>query len=200
MYDKGDRVLRVEIIVNNIEELRCDKRLEKLPGMLERLQAMVVAFLGVVQALSFVDGQHLDALAAPSVRGAQRTAGVDLQKPRMRAVAQAVIALAAQSEGFTATNLGERVRTQQGRAMVGYGDRKASYDSRKLRGKSLVERVGKTRRYWVRRPGIRTLAALLILREQVLKPVLAGVCRPKRGRPPKNLHPLDVRCWPHSKP
>jgi hypothetical protein len=76
--------------------------------------------------------------------------------------------------------------------MVGYGDRKASYDLRKLRGKSLVERVGKTRRYWVRRPGIRTLAALLILREQVIKPVLAGMCRPKRGRPRKNLHPLDV--------
>jgi len=41
-------------------------------------------------------------------------------------------------------------------------------------------------------PGIRTLVALLILREQVIKPVLAGVCRPKRGRPPKNLDPLDV--------
>ncbi|HEX9143966.1 MAG TPA: hypothetical protein VGA09_06825 [Candidatus Binatia bacterium] len=71
MYDKGDRVLRVEIIVNNIEELRCGKRLEKLPGMLQRLQAMVVAFLDVVQAahLSFVDGHQWDALAAPSVRG-----------------------------------------------------------------------------------------------------------------------------------
>jgi len=73
-----------------------------------------------------------------------------------------------------------------------YAARKAAYDLRKLRGKSLVERIGKTRRYRVRRPGIRTLAALLILREQVIKPVLAGVCRPKRGRPPKNLHPLDV--------
>jgi hypothetical protein len=95
MYDKGARVLRVEVIVKNIEELRCGKRLEKLPGMLERLEAMVVAFLGVVQAahLSFVDGQQLDALAVPSVRGARRTAGIDLQKPRMRAVAQAVIAL-----------------------------------------------------------------------------------------------------------
>ena len=59
-------------------------------------------------------------------------------------------------------------------------------------GKGLVERIGKTRRYRMRRPGIRTLAALLILREQVIKPVLAGVCRPKRGRPPKNVHPLDV--------
>src|SRR6266566_2065862 len=112
MYDKGNRVLRVEVIVNNIEELRCGKRVEKLPGMLERLEAMVVAFLEVVQAahLSFVDGQQLDALAVPSVRGARRRAGVDLQKARMRAVAEAVIALAAQPEGFTAANLAERVR------------------------------------------------------------------------------------------
>jgi hypothetical protein len=193
MYDKGDRVLRVEIIVNNIEELRCGKGLEKLPGMLAKLEAMVVGFLEVVQAahLSFVDGQQLDALAAPSVRGEKRTAGVDLQKLRMRAVAQAVIALTAQPEGFSAANLAERVRAQQGRAMASYVPRQAAYDLNKLRGKSLVERIGKTRRYRVRRPAIRTLVALQILREQVIKPVLAGVCRPKRGRPPKTLHPLD---------
>jgi hypothetical protein len=193
MYDKGDGVLRVEIIVNNIEELRCGKGLEKLPGMLAKLEAMVVAFLEVVQAahLSFIDGQQLDALAMPSVRGEKRTAGVDLQKARMRAVAQAVIALAAQPEGFTAANLAERVRAHQGRAMASYVPRQAAYDLNKLRGKSLVERIGKTRRYRVRRPGIRTLVALQILREQVIKPVLAGVCRPKRGRPPKTLHPLD---------
>lgn len=75
--------------------------------------------------------------------------------------------------------------------MASYAARKAAYDLHKLRGKSLVERIGKTRRYRVRRVGIRTLAALLILREQVIKPVLAGVCRPKHGRPPNNLHPLD---------
>jgi len=34
--------------------------------------------------------------------------------------------------------------------------------------------------------------ALLILREKVLKPVLAGICRPNRGRPPKKVHPLDL--------
>jgi len=193
MYDKGERVLRVEVIVNNIEELRCGKGLDKLPGMLERLEAMGVGFLEVVQAahLSFIDGQQLDALAAPSVRGEKRTAGVDLQKERMRAVAQAVMALAAQPEGFSAADLAQRVRAQKGRVMASYGPRKAAYDLQKLRGKLLVERIDKTRRYRVRRPAIRTLAALLILREQVIKPVLAGVYRPKRGRPPKILHPLD---------
>jgi hypothetical protein len=192
MYDKGDRVLRVEIVVNNIAELRCGKAMGKLPGMLKRLQEMVVAFLGVVQAahLSFVDGRQLDALAAPSVRGVRRRAGVDLQKPRMRAVAEAVIALGAKPEGFTGADLCERVRAQKGRSLSSYRERKAAYDLHKLRAKSLVERIAKTRRYRVRKPGIRTLAALLILREQVIKPVLAGVCRPKRGRP-KNVHPLD---------
>jgi len=194
LYDKGDRVLRVEIIVNNIKELHCGKRLEKLPGMLERLQSIVVEFLGVVQAahLSFVDGQQLDALAAPSVRGTRRMAGVDLQKPRMRATAEAVVALAAQPEGFTSQQLAQRVRQMQGTSMAAYGQRQAAYDLRKLRGKSLVYRLPKSRRYRVRRPGIRTLAALLVLREKVLKPVLAGIYRPKRGRPPKNVHPLDL--------
>ena len=193
MYDKGDRVLRVEVIVNNIEELRCGKRLEKLPGMLERLEAMVVGFMDVVQAahLSFIDGQQFDTLAAPSVRGDRRRAGVDLQKPRMRAVAEAVSALAAQPNGFTAADLAQRVGAKKEQVMASYGPRKAAYDLQKLRGKSLVERIDKTRRYRIRRPAIRTLVAYLILREQVIKPVLAGVCRPKRGRPPKNLHPLD---------
>jgi hypothetical protein len=193
LYDKGDRVLRVEVIVNNIAELRCGKRVEKLPGMLARLQQMIVAFLGVVQAahLSFLEAQPLDALATPTVRGQKRVAGVDLQKPRMRTVAEAVVALAATPGGFTSAQLADRVRAQQGRRMAGYQPRKAAYDLRKLRGKALVERIGGTRCYQVRRPGIRTLAGLLILREKVLKPVLAGVYHPKRGRPPKNIHPLD---------
>jgi hypothetical protein len=58
MYDKGERVLRIEIIVHNVEELHCGKRLEKLPSILERLEHMVVRFLAVIQCahLSFVDG------------------------------------------------------------------------------------------------------------------------------------------------
>jgi len=194
MYDKGERVLRIELIVNNTAELRCGKGIEKLPGILERSQQMIVAFLGIVQAahLSFLPAEQLDSLPMPTYRGQQRLAGVDIQKPRLRAVAQAVIALAPQPEGFTAEQLAVRVRTQQGRPMAKYNARKAAYDLRKLRGKTLVQRIANSRRYRVRRPGIRTLAALLILREQVLKPVLAGVCRPKRGRPPKNIHPLDL--------
>lgn len=194
MYDKGERVLRIELIVNNTAELRCGKGIEKLPGILERSRQMIVEFLAVVQAahLSFLSAEQLDSLPMPTYKGQQRLAGVDIQKPRVRVVAQALIALAPQPGGFTAEQLAARVRSQQGQAMAKYNTRKAAYDLRKLRGKRLVQRVANSRRYRVRRPGIRTLAALLILREQVLKPVLAGVCHPKRGRPPKHVHPLDL--------
>jgi hypothetical protein len=54
-----------------------------------------------------------------------------------------------------------------------------------------TERVERTRRYRVKAAGVRVLAGVLILREKVLKPVLAGVAHPRRGRPPKNVAPLD---------
>lgn len=193
IYDKGGRVLRVEVVVNNVEELRCGKRLEKLPPMLEQLERMVVNFLAAVQAahLSFLDSGTLDKLPTPSVRGTQRLAGVDLQKPRMQAVAQAVVALAPQPHGFTAAQLAERLREQQGPKLADYNGRRAAYDLRKLRGKDVVERLGRTRRYRAKPAGVRVLAGLLILREKVIKPVLAGAAHPRRGRPPKTIAPLD---------
>ncbi len=193
IYDKGGRLLRVEVVVNNVEELRCGKRLEKLPLMLEQLERMVVDFLAAVQAahLSFLPSGVLDELPTPSLRGTQRLAGVDLQKPRMRAVAQAVVALAPQPGGFTAAQLVERVEQQQSPQRTDYNGRRAAYDLRKLRGKAVVERVGRTRRYRVKRSGVRILAGLLILREKVLQPVLAATVHPRRGRPPKTVAPLD---------
>jgi len=186
--------LRIEVVVNNVDELRCGKRLEKLPPMLEQLERMVVDFLAAVQAahLSYLDSGALDRLPTPSVRGTQRLAGVDLQKPRMQAVAQAVVACAPSPGGFTAAQLAERVHEQQGPAMSDYDARRAAYDLRKLRGKQVVERVERTRRYRVQPAGVRVLAGLLILREKVIKPVLAGVAHPRRGRPPKTVAPLDL--------
>ena len=87
--------------------------------------------------------------------------------------------------------------------MASYHPRQTAYNLRKLRGKALIKRISGTRRYRVRRPGLHTLAGLLILRDKVLKPVLAGVARPQRGRPPKNIQPRmpitrtsNTKCWP----
>jgi len=193
MYDKGGRVLRIEAMAHNVKDLRCGKGLEKLPILLAKLQRMVIDFLNVLCAahLSFLDNGVLDTLPQPTQRGTSRLAGVDLQKPRMQVVSEAVLALAPKPGGFTSTELAEKTRALMGDGLLSYTPRQAFYDLNKLRGKDLVERVEKTRRYRCPTVGIRTLAGILILREKVIKPVLAGAGRKHPGRPPKNIHLID---------
>src|SRR5262249_47510955 len=71
-----------------------------------------------------------------------------------------------------------------------YNSRRAAYDLAKIRSKSMVERIGRTRRYRVTVQGVKKLAAYTILREHVIKPLMAGATRPRRRRS-KPIHRLD---------
>jgi hypothetical protein len=193
LYDKGPRVLRIEAVAHNTKGLRCGKVIEKLPIMLKKLQEMAIGFLNVVQAAhrSFLPDDALDSLIKPSQRGNRRLAGVDLQQPRIQAVSKAVLALAAKPQGFTVRELAEKTRQLHPVDAAHYTHRQAAYDLMKLRGKKLVERIRKTRCYRIKSAGIRILVGLLTLREKVIKPVLAGLGKPRVGRPPKTIHPID---------
>nr|VFK25002.1 MAG: hypothetical protein BECKLFY1418C_GA0070996_12081 [Candidatus Kentron sp. LFY] len=196
LYDKGARVLRVEAIAHNVKGLRCGKVVEKLPIMLTKLQQMVIDFLNVIHAAdhSYLPDGILDALAEPTQRGTRRLAGVDLQKPRVRAVSEAILALVPKPGGFTMAELAHKVRNSLSSEDVTYTSRHAVYDFSKLRGKKLVKRIGKSRRYHAPPDGIRILAGMFILRERVIKPVLAGLGNPRVGRPPKNIRLFIKSC------
>jgi hypothetical protein len=196
MYDKGARVLRIEMIARHVADLRCGRLLVRIAEMLGKMRATLSNFLSVVQAVygGPIAARQLDALPAPSACGAKRIAGVDLQKPRMQAVVAAVIALAPAPNGFTAKELAGQTKRHCPRWRRKYGVRQAAYDLRKLRAKGLVQRIENTRRYRTRKRAIQTLAAWFILREKVIKPVLAGAGRPHVGRPPRCSTPLDEHC------
>lgn len=193
MYDKADRVLRIEAIVHNVKDLRAGKRIEKLPIMLGKLRKMTIDFLNVVCAADvvYLDEKVFDDLHQPILRGPRRLAGVDFQNPRIRIVTEALLALSPKPGGFTSHQLAEKINELTGTDTQTYTHRQASYDLNKFRGKDLVERVPRSRRYLPTPHGIRTMAALFILREKVIKPVLAGTARRTPGRPPKNIHPVD---------
>ena len=195
IYDKSERVLRVEVVVLNIDELRCGRSVQKLPGMLGRLEAILTRFLCVVQAAhtGFLDGADPDALAAPTRKGKKRVAGVDLQKPRMKAVAEALVGLSPAPEGFSSAQLAAQVKEQKGRELPDYNKRQAAYDLRKLRGKKLVERMEGKRKYRVCIPQLHLMVGQLILKDKVIKPVLAGVCRASQGRAPNRASGTDQR-------
>lgn len=192
IYDKGGRVLRVEVVVHNAKDLRCGKVLEKLPLLLERMSGMLVRFLNTVQVahVSFLDEGAFERWSEPTTRGSRRLAGLDLNKVRNRHVVDAVVGLATRPEGFTVSELAQAVRERSGWGPKKYSARRAAYDLAKLRGKKLVRRREKSRRYLSDPSGVRTMCGYLVLREKVIKPLLAGVSRPL-GRPPKVVPALD---------
>jgi len=192
-YTKGEHVLRFEAIVHNTKALHTGRVLAKFPAIVARLAGMVDRFTSMLDCVdvAFLPDGVLDDLPTPSQFGATRIGGIDVNKPRAHAALAAVLALAVSPEGFTVADLAAKVRSLTGQPDDDYTVRQAAYDLRKLRGKHLVVRPGRTRRYHVPGQAARTIAALLTLRDHVIAPILAGVRRPGPGRPPKTLTRVD---------
>ena len=103
----------------------------------------------------------------------------------------AALALACSPDGFTASQFSDRVRSILGTVEPNYDARRAAYDLKKLRGKDWVRKIGRSRRYCIPPQAIRAIGALVILRDNILRPILAGVGKSKMGRKPKNWSLID---------
>jgi len=190
MYTKRERVLRCEIMLHNARVLKLGTSLERWPAVTGQLQGVLERFLEVVQCAdaASIDDGTFDALPQSSQVGRSRMAGLHLTSPRLALVLDAVLALATKTTGFTSGDLARQVR-QTKSAPDDYQSRHAAYDLKKLRGKKLVEKIGGSRRYQAPAEGLRTMVALVMLRDKVLKPVLRN--RNLQGPPPRNNNPID---------
>jgi hypothetical protein len=190
-YTKGEHVLRFEAIVHNTRQLGCGRVLDRFPEIVTRLARMAERFCTTLDCvdIGFLPDNTLNELPLPSRIGATTVGGVDLNKPRIRTALAAVLALAAAPGGFTVADLAAKTH-----AMTGYTDyttRQAAYDLRKLRGKHLIDKPGRSHRYQVPPPHARTIAALLTLRDHIIAPIVAGVRSPRMGRKPAHWTPID---------
>lgn len=195
LYSKGERVLRAEVIVHNTKELHCGRSLPNFSEIVQRLKEILNRFLNALRYvnISTISNDHLEDLPKPSQVGRTRVGGVDLHQPRMRAVLQAVIALSAAPRAFQAADLATQVRAcWQQTACGSYTPRQAAYDLKKLRGKNLIRKIENSRRYEPFPEGLEEMAALIVLREKVLKPVLAAAGKRQRGRKPKDQSQADI--------
>lgn len=191
-YTKGERVLRFEAVVHNTDVLNCGRRLLRFPLLVARLKAMIERFLTMLDCVdrAFVSDSTLDQLPQPTRVGKTRVGGVDPNKPRMRAALTAAITLAAVPNGFTVTDFAARVRALTGQPLAGYERRQAAYDLKKLRGKELILKDA-ARRYRATPEGLRTMTALVVLRDHVIKPLLAGVGTPRKAQRPATWTRID---------
>ena len=106
---------------------------------------------------------------------------------------EAVLGVVSSPNGFKVADVAVKVREILGIAPEAHTARQAAYDIRKLRGKNLVYKIEHARRYRISPAGLRTMAALLVLREKVIKPLLAGAGKPRDDRKPKSQHPIDAQ-------
>jgi hypothetical protein len=193
IYTKGERVLRIEAVAHNTRELNCGRSLEKFPEVVWRLKSMLERFADALSCIDqcFIADELLEQLPTASQVGKTIVGGIDLNKARMRAVLEALIALSASPNGFTASHVAARVCARTKQSPSQYGPRHAAYDLKKLRGKDIVHRIGHTRRYEPLPTGLRAMTALLVLRDKAIKPLLAAAqpLRPRRG--PHNPKPID---------
>ncbi len=167
--------------------------LAKFPDIVTRLAAIAERFCAMLDCVdvAFITDHTLDQLPAPSQIGATRVGGIDVNKPRTRAALAAVLALAIAPDHFTAALFTTQVQAITGQSTQDYTTRQGAYDLRKLRGKQLIVKPGRSRRYHVPPDAARSIAALLVLRDQVIAPILAGVHSPRRGRKPATWTKVD---------
>jgi hypothetical protein len=192
-YTKGERVLRFEAIAHHTKQLGCGRTLDKFAHITARLTAMVDRFTSMLDCveIGFLPDGMLDQLPAPSQIAATRIGGIDLNTPRVRAALAATLALAVAPAGFTVAEFTAKVRATTGQTPDDYSVRQGAYDLRKLRGKQLLIKPGRTRRYHVPETAARTITALLTLRDKVIAPLIAGIRTPRRGRPPQHWTTID---------
>jgi hypothetical protein len=190
-YTKGEHVLRFEAIVHNTTELGCGRSLIKFPYIIARLSGMLQRFLNNLHCLGrcFVSDETLNQLPLPSQVGSTRVGGIDLNKPRTRAALAAALSLSLSPKGFIVSEFASRVQSITGQSDSQYGKRRAAYDLKKLRGKKLLEISG--RRYKSTTDGLRTIAAVSVLRDKVIQPLLAGAGKLRMGRKPRNWSSID---------
>jgi hypothetical protein len=193
LYTKGERVLRGEAIVHNARALHVGRSLPNFPKIILELEQILVRFFDVLDCVNcaFLDDDTFDNLSRPGKLGSKPVAGIDLSKQRLQAVLNAVLALAASPNGMAVSDLAAKVRELLGLSLQDYKSRHAAYDLRKLRGKQWVVPIGKSRRYQLTSDGIRTISALLTLREKVLRPLLAGSRYDRSPSLPSRSSPLD---------
>jgi hypothetical protein len=193
IYTKGARVLRVEVIVHHTREYRWGRSLSCFAEIVTRLRDILERFLNAVGCMDacFVADDTLENLPLPTQVGQTKVGGIDFNKPRMRRVAEAVLALSTAPTGFTASELAQQVRALSGEAESAYGPRRAAYDLKKLRGKGMVRKIATSRRYEPEPDGLRAITALVVLRENIIRPLLAASQQPEPQTKANHPTPVD---------
>lgn len=194
LYDKGERVLRAEVVVHNAKELKCKRSVSNFKEIVSKLNAIMKGFLDNLcyTHVSLLKDGSFEQLTKPTKTGEQRLAGVDINKNRTIAIMESVLSLAIKPGGYTANDVATLMKEKLDKKQAkSYNSEKAAYDIRKLRGKGLVEKIGKSRKYKTTKKGMDTIIAVLTLTQKTIPTILSSINKDVISANPEEMQKID---------
>ncbi len=170
-YLKEGRALRIETVVNEPNDLGCQRRLRNLDDLQGRARLANRRLLEVqrVGQSCAISTPLLERVSLPTLVEGQRAPALRFGDPRVMALAGALCALVHAVVGFTNRSLCARVSPPLDGL---YTSAQMTYDLRRLRLKGLVRRVPHSNRYVLTPDGVRWAVFYTKLHNRLLGPLL----------------------------
>ena len=185
-YVRDHLILRTEAATNNVTDYGVNKAVENLPALREKLATINDNYLDIQQDIlqTFVDRGQLQNLAQPTYTpSGKRIPGLKLDNPRQRALMHALVRFAqiAAAGTFSTTEIHPHVTAALGGTAERYSLCSLRYDLSKLRAKSLVEKLPRSRRYRLPAKGYSVCLIFLKLVDRIYAPLAAALLSPVPG-------------------
>jgi hypothetical protein len=190
-YLKEGRALRIETVINEPNDIGCQRRLHNLVDLQAKARTANGRMLEVqrVGQCCAITTPLLERVTLPTTHEGQRAPALRFGDPRVMALAGALCAVVHAAVGFTNRSLCARVSPPLDSL---YTTAQTTYDLRRLRLKGLIKRVPHSNSYYLTPDGVRWALFYTKLHNRLLGPLLAADQPPATPELRRALHTIDT--------
>lgn len=192
-YNKGGRVLRTEVCVNDPRDFRIGKSLVHL-GYLGTIAYHALTRFQKAQAVALataLDRSTFERVVTPSQQGGQRVAGLRFGAPRAMRLLDALGCAGLTFKAFSQADLRAVLVDRLGADPAECTPARLAYDLTKLRGKGLVRKAQGRNLYTLTDLGYRVALYFTKLHHRLLCPILDSLAPAARPALATSPHRLD---------
>jgi hypothetical protein len=194
-YLKEGLALRTETTVNDSYDFDTGRRLEHLPQIRARGEAINAGLLEheANAETARLHGPELTDLVRPTISDDRRIAALRFGDPRVMALLAAVVMFAHLPAGFSNAQLRRHVAALLSIPLGEYTSARMTYDLGRLAGHGLIERIPHSQRYRPTAAGLRQAVFLTKLADRVLDSGLSRTGLPVPTGPPWQAFDRSLR-------
>jgi len=176
-YNKKGKILRTETCVNNPHDLGVKKSVVNLGYIGKVSRGINKRYLDAQVGIDerFLARHNLAELSKTEQRGNKRITGIRIEDERIMGVIEALLKRSNVIAYITNKDLRQEVQRVRGISEQEYDSMKMGYDLKRLLVKRIIKRVEGTHRYVFTEFGYKLCLMLLLIKDRVVEPIIAGI-------------------------